>query len=605
MCTRRPLVDAIVPAAVALCAGFSLGLPPAQQTFPPLLDLGLLGVSSGLGIRGIDPGSQTGGWVSRAGDINGDGIDDLIIGAASAASNGLAYAGESYVVFGSAGLQALGGALELSALDGTNGFVIQGAAENDRSGVVTAIGDINNDGFDDVAIGAPNAAPEPQGFRGRVYIVFGGAHVGEQGLVRLALLDGTDGFVMEAPSNGGYCGLSVSGAGDVNGDGIADMVVGAPLADVDGESFAGQAFVVFGAAGIGGSGSFDLQTLDGVNGFVVDGAVENDGLGFACAGVGDLNADGLGDIVIGATAADPGGVEDAGAAFVIFGRSTATAGPFAPSLSVAALDGASGFVVPGIGTRDWCGRSVSAAGDVNADGVDDMLVGAPNATRNGVSGGEAYVVFGRDPVVHGAFPASVDLASLNGVHGWTIRGLRPSHGIGHALAKAGDLNDDGVDDVVFGGHGGYVNGKYGFGECSVVFGGSSVAPTGQMDPSQLDGANGFVVRGAKPGDYVGDAVSGGADLNDDGTADLIVGATFARWDGTSASGGAWLLFGIPKRQLRVAPADLDGDGIVHGSDFAVLLANFGSTGTEADLDGSGSVDIGDLIAFVRALGDRR
>ncbi len=154
-----------------------------------------------------------------------------------------ASAGASYVVFGDPG--GFGGALDLAALDGTNGFRLDGIDPYDHSYSVSGAGDVNGDGFADLIVGAFEADPGGRYHAGESYVVFGDPG-GFGGALDLASLDGTNGFRLEGIDPFDTSGSSVSGAGDVNGDGFADLIVGAARADPGGRSFAGESYVVFG-----------------------------------------------------------------------------------------------------------------------------------------------------------------------------------------------------------------------------------------------------------------------------------------------------------------------------------------------------------------------
>ncbi|WP_225894304.1 integrin alpha, partial [Atlanticothrix silvestris] len=178
--------------------------------------------------------------------INGDGIDDVIIGAPYADPNGQENAGSSYVVFGSS--SGFNASLNLSFLDGSNGFVINGINSGDYSGYsVSSAGDINGDGFDDLIIGATRA--DPNGLYGAEssYVVFGRSS-GFNASLNLSSLDGSEGFVINRINNGDRLGTSVSSAEDINGDGFDDLIIGASSASPNGQSSAGSSYVVFGFA---------------------------------------------------------------------------------------------------------------------------------------------------------------------------------------------------------------------------------------------------------------------------------------------------------------------------------------------------------------------
>ena len=296
--------------------------------------------SAGFVINGIDAEDQSGRSVSSAGDINGDGFDDFIIGASLADPNGN-YSGESYVVFGQ--VSGFGASLELSALDGTNGFVVNGVDESDFSGrSVSSAGDINGDGFDDIIIGASHADPNGN-FSGESYVVFGQAG-GFSASLELSSLNGTNGFVIKGIDAFDFSGYSVSSAGDINGDGFDDIVIGAEYADPNGVGNSGESYVVFGQAG-GFSASLELSALDGANGFVINGIDAGDLSGQSVSSAGDVNGDGFYDILIGASGADPNGTQS-GESYVLFGQASG----FGASFNLSTLNGANGF------TNKWYRR---------------------------------------------------------------------------------------------------------------------------------------------------------------------------------------------------------------------------------------------------------
>ena len=360
--------------------------------------------NAGFVINGVNGNDYSGGSVSGAGDVNGDGFDDLIIGANLANGTNGNNSGVSYVVFG----KANGNAVELSLVEefGIGGFVINGANLNDRSGrSVSGAGDINGDGLDDLIIGANLADPNGDA-SGASYVVFGKAN---GSAVALGEIGGDDnnGFVLNGVTTNDQSGDSVSGAGDVNGDGFDDLIVGANRADGTDGNDSGVSYVVFGNSD---GGIVELSEIGGSDndGFVINGVDADDRSGVSVSGAGDVNGDGLDDIIIGANQADPNG-DASGASYLVFGKTDGNA----VELSLVEF-GIGGFVINGASADDRSGVSVSGAGDVDGDGFDDLLVGANQAEPNGNDSGASYVIFGGQGVSDSARRGTADADTLTG-----------------------------------------------------------------------------------------------------------------------------------------------------------------------------------------------
>ncbi len=438
--------------------------------FATSIDLNSLNGSNGFKLNGIDAGDEAGDSVSTAGDVNGDGFADLIVGAWVADPGGDSAGGEIYVVFGKG--SGFSSSLELSSLNGTTGFRLDGIDPSDSAGrAVSSAGDINGDGFDDLVIGAPFAE---QGVgtdgSGEAYVVFGKAS-GYTASFNLASLTGTNGFRLEGSSAGDNAGISVSSAGDVNGDGFDDLIVGARRADPGGRDDAGRAAVVYGKAS-GFDASFDFTDLvfpTIEKGYLFRGKFDYDFAGASVSTAGDVNGDGLEDIIIGAYGVDSGGDNYAGESYVVFGRS----GGFSHESNttfLSDLDGTDGFKILGTDPGDNVGSRVSGGGDLNGDGFDDLIIGVQGGEPQ-VGGysqnGEIYVVFGKST----GFAADLSLNSLNGTNGFRIDGIDFQDYAGHSASHAGDINGDGFDDLIIGAILADPGGDSSAGEAYVVFGG--------------------------------------------------------------------------------------------------------------------------------------
>ncbi|MER2514003.1 MAG: hypothetical protein ABTQ25_16575 [Nitrosomonas ureae] len=383
--------------------------------------------------------------------------------------------------------------------------------------------------------------------------------------INLSSLDGSSGFRLDGEAAYDKSGRSVSSAGDVNGDGFGDVIIGAAGADPNGNS-SGSSYVVFGRAS-GFDAVMDLSGLHGSNGFRLDGEAALDRSGRSVSSAGDVNGDGFGDVIIGASGADPNG-RYSGSSYVVFGKTSG----FDAVMDLSGIDGSNGFRLDGEAAIDRSGRSVSSAGDVNGDGFDDVIIGAPYADPNGRYSGSSYVAFGRAS----GFDAAMDFSSLDGSNGFRLDGETISDYSGHSVSSAGDVNGDGFDDVIIGAPGADPNGSYS-GSSYVVFGRASGFDA-VMNLSNLDSSNGLRLDGEAAFDFSGHSVSSAGDMNEDGFDDLIIGAFGVDSNGDISS-SSYIIFGR---------SDLTGDDV----DFPGVPGDDIFTGTSAaeHFEGGGGND---------------
>lgn len=351
---------------------------------------------------GAIQGSRFGAAVSSAGDVNGDGYDDILIGAYEYTIPdvpNVSHQGRVYLFYGSA--SGLGAETADWTYDGDR------SDENLGHAVATA-GDVNGDGFDDIIVGARRYEQNDKKV-GAVLVFYGSSN----GITQTA-----PDWMVIGDDAGADFGAAVNTAGDINGDGYDDIIVGAPNYD-DGQEIGGAAFVFLGSAtGLNQTGQFDWHISGGVTGASLGTGVDT---------AGDINNDGFADVIIGAPRY-PGTQENDGAVFVFHGSNS------------------------GLGTEaDWSavsdqlgtlfGYAVAGAGDINQDGYDDVIVGAYRYNDNPDDGqssieGAAFVYWG----------APVRLQSAS----WRAVGEKADTEFGFSVAAAGDVNGGGNQDVIIG-----------------------------------------------------------------------------------------------------------------------------------------------------------
>ena len=362
--------------------------------------------------------------------------------------------------------------------------------------------------------------------------------------LNLSDIDGSNGFVLNGINIDDFSGSSVSGIGDINNDGIDDLIVGAPLADSNGNDNVGSSYVVFGSIS-GFPDSFDFSQLNGSNGFVINGLEVDNFSGISVSGVGDINDDGIDDLILGAFGTAPNGNDNAGSSYVIFGSNEA----FPASFDLSELNGSNGFVIDGNNEFNHSGIVVSEAGDLNADGINDLLVNAPGPAEEGF--GQSYAVFGRSE----GFPARINPFDINGNNGFLLNDTDGNSG--GDISSAGDINGDGINDLILGADVTVVPPEPTAEEPTegepteeepieikpveayVVFGTPGIFPP-NVDLSNLDGSNGFVLDdGIEGTNDSGTFVSGIGDINGDGLDDIAVGDP----NSNGSAGRIYVVFG--------------------------------------------------------------
>lgn len=509
--------------------------------------------------------------VASAGDVNADGYSDVLAGAPHYDS-GENSEGAAFLYYGSAnGLNPAPVIFESNQAQAEMGYSVASA------------GDINADGFGDIALGAP-FYDNGQSDEGVVFI-----HYGSPKGVKP-----NPAIILERNQFEAHFGVSVAFAGDVNSDSYSDLIIGADAFD-QGQLNEGAAFVFYGSkAGIDPNKATTLQMNQSIA-----------GMGTSVAGAGDINADGFGDVLVGAPFYDLGETNE-GAAFLYhgtaqgtsviptiiqsnqadahLGTSLATAGdvngdnfsdiiigtPHYDKLytdqglasiylgSPAGVQINTPITLAGQQPEEEFGRAVACAGDVNGDGFSDIMIAGRTKGKNPLNEGVVTLYYGFQ-------------AGINKISGSVFRSNQANAYLGQSLASAGDIDGDGFSDIVIGAHL-YDHGQNNEG-AAMVWHGSASGP---------DTATATALHSAQPESSFGHSVSGAGDIDGDGYDDMIVGAPHYD-NGQPDEGAAFIFRGTPNGISPIPSNMLEADQADAGFGRSVSAAG--------DVNGDGFGDI--------------
>jgi hypothetical protein len=482
---------------------------------------------------GEQAGSQFGTAVSTAGDANGDGWADILIGAPGYDVTGTAIFTDVGRVYAYYGRSTAG---ESAPFTDSPNWVANGDQSGAHFGAAVSIaGDLNSDGYADIAIGAPDY-DDVQPNEGAAFVYQGTATGPSSGPTWSA---------HPIDQENAHFGTAVSTVGDVNGDGHGDIAIGATGYDHE-HTDEGGAFVYHGSPG----GLATSPSWSSTGGY--DGAL----FGWSVATAGDVNGDGYADIIIGAPTYDRGQTEE-GAAFLY------TGGPAGPSTGPM-------WVGEGDQAWAWFGQAVASAGDVNGDGYADIIIGAPRYDGEQIDDGKVFVYHGS---AAGPSPGAANWTAPRENQGTAVFGVSSRFGV--AVSSVGDVNGDGYADIIVGANG-YDEEETNEGAAFVYHGG----PTGLSQD---------FVWAAHPTDQAyanyGRSVSTAGDVNGDGYSDAIVGAPWVAKSGLDAEldGTAYVYYGSDTG--LAADANWTVTEVFTSAEFGTAVS------TAGDVNGDGYSDV--------------
>jgi hypothetical protein len=532
----------------------------------------------GYAIEAPNTGAYFGFAVSLAGDVNGDGYGDVVMGAPLSnftESNGTVRSQSGAAVVYQGGQNTSNVPTGYSGTGQVNGqYMYYNVTKGWLGFSVAGVGDMNKDGFADVLIGMPQDAASSN--PGGAFLVYGKANNTTGSLAEyqkdIVALGATP-AALSITSTFDTAGFSVSSAGDVNGDGWSDMIISAHFQVVSGlAGNTGKTYVVYGSAALSALQSISLGSVGGsVPGFVISGWQAGEESGTSVSSAGDFNGDGKADMLVSAYFNDTAGT-NAGMTYVVLGKN----GNVAVDLEDI-KNNIGGFAIRGENASDFSGVSVSSGGDINGDGLGDIIIGAiigGSANANPYSG-KTYVVFGRSTA-----NATIDLGQVAaGVGGFAIVSSADDEQSGHSVSSAGDINGDGLADIILGAPFKAEGGGANTGHSFVVYGKSSTTQVNLTDIGNNIG--GFAIIGQGAQDLSGYSVGAAGDLNGDGLADLIVGAHGydAAHSGVQ-TGRSYIIFGS-KTGAFAAGTAVDNTG-------TSAIDTFTSTGSQTLAGGTGN-----------------
>ncbi|MCA9076192.1 MAG: FG-GAP repeat protein [Planctomycetaceae bacterium] len=512
----------------------------------------------------LDDFDNFGSSLTNLGDLDGDGITDIAV-SADRDSDGSSNGGALYVLF----LNSDGTVKSFQKItEGVGGFTGNLDTFDGFGTAVSNIGDLDGDGIIDIAVGAYNDDDGGSG-RGAIYVLF----LNTDGTVKShQKISSTAGDLTATLDNSDSFGRSLTSLGDLDGDGVTDVAVGTNRDD-DGGTSRGAVYILF----LNTDGTIKShQKISDLEGGFTGALNDTDYFGWSVAALGDLDGDGLTDLAVGALFDDDGGLISTGAVYVLFLNADGTVKAHQK------ISHTQGNFTAALGFGDFFGTSLTNMGDLDGDGLIELAVGARGDDDGTGNAGAVYILSLQQITPPGVVTAEQKISDTVG--GFTAV-LDNNDGFGEAVADVGDLNGDGINDLVVGarrdGDGGSTRGAV-----YVLF----LNADGTVNSHQkISSTQGGFTATLDDGDNFGTSIASLGDLDGDSITEIAVGARLDD-DGGDARGAVYVLFlnsdGTVKSHQKISDTEGGFTGILQNTDiFGSAVANVG------DMNGDGVTDL--------------
>ena len=519
-----------------------------NSLLPVIITLDSADPEQGFVIKGDKAAAQFSVSGTFACDFNGDEYPDIVSGVPGrpnmSGETHLSGAGSVFIRFGRPDDRD-GSTIESMTIGYESGMLIEGVYEQAKLGFdLGAIGDVDGDGIDDIALysfaegGIPPNADEGEA---QVYVLFGSAEYGPSYRLTLDALPADRGLIITSL----FCHIRANldlfqALGDINDDDVDDFAFSETVSGTDDKHPLGAVHVVLGHSGLRSLGTLDLAAATTTQVITIEEIQPGSGFGHAVGSIGDLNGDGRRELVISAPH-ERRLDREAGVVYIVFTTDDFLLGQ--TNLQLDRFTREQGFCILGEEDYDWLGWSLDGVGDVNGDGIEDMLIGNYQIANPTTDAGKCYLLFGyylKNP------PSLIDLRLLTGQQGVIFQAppkpLNFGDHFGVCVTRAGDLNGDGLQDFAMQALRARGTAPLS-GVVYLIFGSSSFGEVPMIPVSSSGTHYGITIYGEYGGAHAGTTLGAGGDVNGDGLDDLLIGAPLSSPDGKSLAGQVHVFYG--------------------------------------------------------------